>query len=69
MTLASDISVTGEVAIEPIEQGFAIAVKLTVALKAIPKKQVEVLVATDHQVCSYSNATGGDIAVDISLAS
>jgi len=66
--LADDIAVTGEVAIGPIEQGFAIAVKLTVDLKDMPKEQAEGLVATAHQVCPYSNATRGNIEVDISLA-
>lgn len=69
LKLADDISVTGEVAIGPIEQGFAIAVKLTVDLKDIPREQAEKLVATAHQVCPYSNATRGNIEVDISLAS
>jgi len=65
--LADDISVTGNVAIGPIEQGFAIAVKLTVDL-GVMDKQAQGLVETAHQVCPYSNATRGNIEVDISLA-
>lgn len=66
--LADDISVTGNVAIGPIEQGFAIAVKLTVDLGDMDKAQAQGLVETAHQVCPYSNATRGNIEVDISLA-
>lgn len=66
--LADDISVTGEVSIGPIEVGFAIAVKLTVDLGDLDKEVAEKLVATAHQVCPYSNATRGNVAVDISLA-
>ena len=39
--LADDISVTGNVAIGPIEQGFAIAVKLTVDLGDMDKAQAQ----------------------------
>lgn len=66
--LADDIGVTGNVAIGPIEQGFAIAVKLTVDLGDMDKAQAQGLVETAHQVCPYSNATRGNIEVDISLA-
>ena len=66
--LADDISVTGDVSIGPIEQGFAIAVKLTVDLGNMDKAQAQSLVDTAHQVCPYSNATRGNIEVDINLA-
>lgn len=68
IALDSDIAVTGEVAIGPIEQGFAIAVKLTVDLKTLPREQAEALVDAAHQVCPYSNATRGNIEVEITLA-
>ena len=66
--LADDISVTGDVSIGPIDQGFAIAVKLTVDLGDMDKTQAQSLVDTAHQVCPYSNATRGNIEVDINLA-
>ncbi len=66
--LADDISVTGEVSIGPIEQGFAIAVKLKVDLGDMDKVQAKALVDTAHQVCPYSNATRGNIEVDIQVA-
>ena len=61
--LGSDISVTG-----PIEVGFAIAVKLSVDLGDMEKSVAESLVAKAHQVCPYSNATRGNIDVQISVA-
>ncbi|BFT29343.1 organic hydroperoxide resistance protein [Alteromonas sp. D210916BOD_24] len=66
--LADDISVSGEVSIGPIEQGFAIAVKLTVDLGDMDKTQAQALVDAAHQVCPYSNATRGNIEVDINVA-
>lgn len=65
--LADDINVTGDVSIGPIEQGFAIAVKLTVDLGDMDKAQAQALVDTAHQVCPYSNATRGNIEVEISV--
>lgn len=66
--LAEDINVTGDVSIGPIEQGFAIAVKLTVDLGELEREKAQALVDAAHQVCPYSNATRGNIAVDIALA-
>lgn len=66
--LADDINVTGDVSIGPIDTGFAIAVKLTVDLGGLDKEQAQALVDAAHQVCPYSNATRGNIEVDISLA-
>ncbi|WOI36801.1 organic hydroperoxide resistance protein [Alteromonas sp. CI.11.F.A3] len=66
--LGSDISVTGDVSIGPIEVGFAIAVKLSVDLGDMEKSAAESLVAKAHQVCPYSNATRGNIDVQISVA-
>jgi organic hydroperoxide reductase OsmC/OhrA len=56
------------VSIGPIEQGFAIAVKLTVDLGDVEKDKAQALVDAAHQVCPYSNATRGNIEVEIALA-
>ena len=66
--LGQDVSITAEVAIGPIEVGFAIAVKLTVSLGDIEKDVAQSLVDKAHMVCPYSNATRGNIEVSISLA-
>jgi Ohr subfamily peroxiredoxin len=66
--LADDISVTGDVSIGPIATGFAIAVKLTVNLGDLDKETAQGLVDKAHIVCPYSNATRGNVDVQISLA-
>lgn len=66
--LADDIQVTGEVDIGPVETGFGIAVRLTVDLKELSQDVAQALVEKAHMVCPYSNATRGNIAVEIKLA-
>ncbi|TLX51728.1 hypothetical protein CWC31_03825 [Pseudoalteromonas ruthenica] len=66
--LPQDIAVTGEVAIGPKGQGFSIDAKLTVDLGDMDKVQASQLVDIAHQVCPYSNATRGNIDVELVLA-
>lgn len=66
--LDDNISVKGDVAIGPIEKGFAIAVTLTVDLGDMPKADAQKLVEQAHEVCPYSNATRGNIEVELTLA-
>ncbi|MBT81682.1 MAG: organic hydroperoxide resistance protein [Alteromonadaceae bacterium] len=65
--LGKDISVKGEVGIGPIEGGFAIAVKLIVDLGELDKATAQSIADKAHQVCPYSNATRGNIEVDITV--
>jgi Ohr subfamily peroxiredoxin len=60
-----DASIDASVDIGPIPQGFGIAVKLAIALPGLEKKAAKDLVDAAHQVCPYSNATRGNIAVDM----
>jgi organic hydroperoxide reductase OsmC/OhrA len=49
--------------------GYGLATKLTVALpKVADRGQAQQLVETAHQVCPYSNATRGNMNVELSLA-
>nr|WP_315198715.1 organic hydroperoxide resistance protein [uncultured Aquabacterium sp.] len=66
--LPSGTQVTGDVGIGPIPQGFGITVKLKVALPDMPRDEAQALIDAAHQVCPYSNATRGNITVDIHLA-
>ena len=66
--LPSGTQVTGDVGIGPIPQGFGITVKLKVALPDMQRDQAQALIDAAHQVCPYSNATRGNITVDIELA-
>jgi len=63
-TAAIDASVD----LGPIPQGFGIAVKLVVTLPGLDRAVAQDLVASAHQVCPYSNATRGNIEVDLSVA-
>jgi lipoyl-dependent peroxiredoxin len=68
---ADDSTVTAEVGIGPAEGmvGYGLTVKLTVALpKVDDSEQARALVDMSHQVCPYSNATRGNINVELSLA-
>ncbi|XQW85303.1 organic hydroperoxide resistance protein [Thalassotalea piscium] len=67
ITLPSNTYINSEVSIGGIENGFGIAVKLAVSLEGIDKAQAQALVEKAHQVCPYSNATRGNIAVELSV--
>jgi len=62
------ITVTTKVTLGTIGQGYGLAVELEASLPDLPRDQAEALVAAAHQVCPYSNATRGNIAVDVKLA-
>ena len=48
--------------------GFGLAVELVAHLPDLPRDEAEALVAAAHQVCPYSNATRGNIQVDVKVA-
>jgi Ohr subfamily peroxiredoxin len=62
------VSVTTKVTLGTIGQGYGLAVELAVSLPELPRDQAEALVQAAHQVCPYSNATRGNIVVEVSLA-
>jgi Ohr subfamily peroxiredoxin len=62
------ISVTANVALGPNGKGFGLAVELVVAIPELAREQAEALVHAAHEVCPYSNATRGNIEVDVRLA-
>ncbi|MFW8591746.1 organic hydroperoxide resistance protein [Glaciecola sp. 2405UD65-10] len=67
VSLPSSTHIDSEVSIGAIDGGFGIAVKLAVSLGDMDKAQAQELVDKAHQVCPYSNATRGNIAVELSL--
>jgi osmotically inducible protein OsmC len=65
IALPSTAQIAAEVGIGPIPTGFALRVKLEIALPGIALEQAKALVAQAHQVCPYSNATRGNIDVEL----
>ncbi len=61
-------SVTAEVGIGPAGEGFGLAVELVVDVPDIEREVAEKLVAAAHQVCPYSNATRGNVDVELRVA-
>jgi Ohr subfamily peroxiredoxin len=62
------VSVTTRVTLGSVGQGYGLAVELEASIPEMPRDQAEALIAAAHQVCPYSNATRGNIVVDIKLA-
>jgi Ohr subfamily peroxiredoxin len=70
VTLHDDTSIDAEVGIGPNGQGgFGLAVKLVAHLPGIDQAKADELVQKAHQVCPYSNATRGNIDVDVTATS
>lgn len=65
--LPGDLQVSAEVGIGPIPQGFGIKVDMTVHIPGMDKAQAQNLVEKAHQVCPYSNATRGNIEVNLTV--
>ncbi|MER6120010.1 organic hydroperoxide resistance protein [Streptomyces sp. A0642] len=62
----TDAAVTGEVGIGKQGEGFGLAVTLRVELpESVDEATGRKLVEQAHQVCPYSNATRGNIQVDL----
>ena len=61
--------VEATVGVGTIPQGFGLEVELRVALPGLSDRAAEALINTAHEVCAYSNATRGNIAVRLVLVS
>jgi organic hydroperoxide reductase OsmC/OhrA len=51
----------------PTSENFRLAAELEIALPALDRDTAEELMAKAHQICPYSNATRGNMAVDLKL--
>ncbi len=65
--MPADASITGEVGIGPIPNGFGIEVELKISLPGMDKTEAQKLVERAHIVCPYSNATRGNVEVTLTL--
>ncbi len=61
-------TIAASVSIGPVAGVFGLAVELVATFPDLPREQAEALVTTAHQVCPYSNATRGNIVVDVRVA-
>lgn len=61
------VTITARVSIGPVGQGFGLAVELDASMPQLPRDEAEALLQAAHRVCPYSNATRGNIAVDLKL--
>lgn len=67
-TRIADSSVTAEVGIGRQGEGYGLTVTLEISLPGVESEQAEKLVAAAHQMCPYSNATRGNIDVELKVA-
>ena len=68
IAVPADAAIDASIDIGPIPAGFGIAAKLVVTLPGMDRAVAQDLVDTAHKVCPYSNATRGNIEVEITLA-
>ena len=68
VTVPADAAIDASVDIGPIPAGFGIAAKLVVSLPGMDRAVAQDLLESAHQVCPYSNATRGNIEVELTLA-
>ena len=67
LDLPQDLSVDAEVDLGPVGQAFGVAVRLAVHLPGMEREAAQALVDAAHEVCPYSNATRGNIPVEIAV--
>jgi lipoyl-dependent peroxiredoxin len=66
--LPADVAIDAEVDLGPIPGAYGIAVRMKVSLPGMERGAAQALIDAAHQVCPYSNATRGNVDVDLSLA-
>ena len=67
IALPNDTSITADVGIGPIPNGFGIQVAMAISIPGMDKAAAEKLVQAAHIVCPYSNATRGNIDVTLKV--
>jgi Ohr subfamily peroxiredoxin len=68
VAIPDDTKVSASVGIGPIPTGFGIEASITVTIPGLDKETATSLVEKAHVVCPYSNATRGNINVDVNVA-
>ena len=68
LRLPADAAIDAEVDLALDDGGFSLIARLNVSLPGIDRDTAETLTARAHEICPYSKATRGNIAVDINIA-
>jgi Ohr subfamily peroxiredoxin len=63
----ADATITADVGIGPIPNGFGIQVAMQISIPGWSKTDAQALVDAAHQVCPYSNATRSNIDVALTV--
>jgi len=69
VTVPEDAKVTATVGIGRRDDGtgFGLAVRLTVELPGVEREEAEAVARAAHEVCPYSHAIKGNVAVDLGV--
>ncbi len=62
------LSITAHVSIGPAGKAYGLAVELVADAPELPREQAEALMHAAHELCPYSNATRGNIVVELRVA-
>lgn len=68
VTLPAETTVSARIGIGPVPTGFGLEAALTITAPGLERDTLQALVDQAHIVCPYSNATRGNIDVDLSIA-
>jgi Ohr subfamily peroxiredoxin len=68
VSVPAETAIDAEVDLGPTSLGYGIAVRLKITVPGLERAKAEELVAAAHKVCPYSNATRGNIDVQITVA-
>jgi len=68
VALPAGVAVDAEVDLGKSGDGFALQARLNVSLPGLDPAVARMLIAEAHQICPYSKATRGNIAVQLALA-
>jgi len=67
ITLPADLAIDSAVDLGKVGQAYGIAATLNISLPGMEREAAQKLVDAAHQVCPYSNATRGNIDIQITL--
>ena len=68
IALPDGLGIDSEVGIGPVDDVFAVRATLNISLPGMDKDAAEALVDAAHQICPYSNATRGNIEIDLRVS-